>query len=152
MRSSCLGHGPWARTLGKRKPACDTMMTMTMSSPQCRNHGLSGAGSHLPPRRQPLSGLASKQAHQSGCSVCLFRHAFMNEGLAALHAQSQSSSPSRKPNRAREKGLGRIGFTAKAAVVEACVAVCRVPSYPRATSLSFRRHHLLHHGSFHDPR
>lgn len=90
------------------------MMTMTMSSPQCRNHGLSGACSHLALERQPLCGLARKQTHQSGCLLYLFRHAFMNEGLAALHAQSQSFSPSRKPNSSpRRKGLGRIGFAAK---------------------------------------
>lgn len=76
----------------------------------------------------------------------------MNEGLAALHAQSQSTSPSRKPNRAREKDPVASDSQQRAAVVAASVAVCRVPSYPRPTSLSFRRHHLLHHGSFHDPR
>lgn len=46
----------------------------------------------------PLPGLVPKQIHQSGCSECLFRHAFMKEGLAGLHAQSQSPSPSRNPN------------------------------------------------------
>lgn len=101
--SPCLGYGPW----GKRNlqpAACHAMMTMTMSSPQCRNHGLSGACSQLPLERQPLYGLARKQTHQSGCLLYLFRHAFMNEGLAALHAQSQSFSPSRKPKSSpREK-------------------------------------------------
>lgn len=71
----------------------------------------------MPLKRQTLSGLASKQTHQSGCSVCLFRHAFMNEGLTALHAQSQSSSPSRKPNRAREKDSVASDSQQKAAVV-----------------------------------
>lgn len=149
---------PWSWTLGgKRKPACDTMMTMTMPSPQCRNHGLSGAGSHLPLGRQPLSGLASKQAHQSGCSACLFRHAFMNEGLAALHAQSQSFSPSRKPNRARGKKRTRSHRirtkTCRAAVVTSLCgpsAVCRHTPGRRHCPPVAR--HLLHHGSFHDPR
>lgn len=95
--SPCLGHGPWGKR-NLRPAACHAMMTMTMSSPQCRNHGLSGACSNLPLERQPLCGLARKQTHQSGCLLNLFRHAFMNEGLAALHARSQSFSPSRKPN------------------------------------------------------
>lgn len=135
--------GPWGGGgEGNLRPAaCDAMMTMTMSSPQCRNHGLSGAGSHLPLERKAPSGLDPKQTHQSGCSACLFRHAFMNEGLAALHAQSQSSSPSRKPNRGPRGRDSRshIGFASRARSLAALSqpwpflwwpAARRVPSYP----------------------
>lgn len=127
---------------------------MTMSSPQCRNHGLSGACSNLPPERQPLCGLARKQTHQSGCLLNLFRHAFMNEGLAALHARSQSFSPSRKPNSSPPKSHRIRSVTSDSlrsshtrcrlpALALLWQPACRVPSsYPRRRHYSSAARHL----------
>lgn len=146
-----------ALVMDLRPAACHAMMTMTMSSPQCRNHGLSGACSNLPLERQPFCGLARKQTHQSGCLLNLFRHAFMNEGLAALHARSQSLSPSRKPNSSPPKSH-RIRCEAHTLAVVSqpwpCCgslrAVCR--RHTPGDIITLPPPPPAHHGSFHDPR
>lgn len=135
------------------------MMTMTMSLPHCRDHGLSGAG-RTPATRAAAPFWASPRAITPIRLLSVPVWVCVHEGRFGRPARTESVPQPEQKAKSEAAGGTRSHRIRKRAgwdVSPACVpsflcAHVRAVITPRRRHYPSRRRHLLHHGSFHDPR